>query len=118
MKRSKILAIQSADVVIGVVVCAYIYYRTGLLWVALTCWLLSFWSVVFGHMIALLDLPNTRTHTITVTPRDIKQMLTMRVKISPIIGPRMWLGAKVIAFAAWIISVGLDIKVEDSGKPT
>jgi hypothetical protein len=60
----------------------------------------------------------SETGTIKVTAADVKQMLTLRVKVSKLIAPRMKLCVKIIEFAGWVGGVGVEVIEGDDAEPT
>lgn len=48
--------------------------------------------------------------TVPIRSKDIKQRLTVRVKIARSIGVRFWLLPKLLRFAAWVGGVGIEIE--------
>lgn len=119
MKKIHLIrALQIAEVIVMLAVCWLIYRETGKFWVALAAWLLAFLSVVYGGMTAVLDLKprHISTGTVKVTSSDVKQMLTLRLKIARTIAPRLWLCAQVMKVAAAIGGVGIVVDVVNENE--
>jgi hypothetical protein len=120
-KIHMIRGLQFAEIAVLAIGCAWIYYETGKIWIALVCGLLAIWSAMYGGMVATLDLKpqNKDAHTMKVTAADVKRMLTLRVKVARSIAPRMWLGTQVIKLAAFIGGFGLKVEVvNENDAPT
>lgn len=56
--------------------------------------------------------------TIPITSKDIKQHVTLRVKVkvTRLIGPRLILMTKLMRFAAWVGGVGIEITTAGDDK--
>lgn len=113
-----IRALQIAEVLFMLGVCWLVYKETGKVWVALAAWLLACLSVVYGGMTAVLDLKprHISTGTVKFTGSDMKQMLTLRLKIARTIAPRLWLCAQVMKVAAAIGGVGIVVDVVNENE--
>lgn len=50
---------------------------------------------------------------VALTPKDLAQ-LRVKVKVDRTIGPRFWLMARLMKFAAWVGGMGIDIEVREN----